>query len=591
MSLATQPTGDVTVSISVTDDDSGTVTVQTTSLTFTTGNWSTPQTVTVSAADDDNITNETATVSLTASDGDYDNVTAAVNVTVTDNDQPGLRVPGPQAIDEGRTLNYLVSLLAQPTGAVTVTVTAPQSGDVSVTTPPSSSLTFTTGNWSTAQQVAVEVLHDDDAADDTVSVTHTAAGGGYGGVTAEMMITVTDVDTAAVVAEPSPLDVGEGSAQPFDVSLATQPTGEVTVSISVTDDDGDTVSVQPTSLRFTATDWKTPKPVTVTADDDDDATDETATVTLTASGGDYDELTAEVVVTVTDDDIAALVVPESVTVVEEGSADFDVSLATEPSSPVTVSISVTGDDTVTAAAALTFTTDDWSNPQTVTVSAADDNNATDETATVTLAATGGGYDGVTASVPVTVIDNDTGAVVVDPTMLTIDEGESEQFDVRLSTEPSSPVNVRVSVKGDDGAVRVSLSSLAFTTDNWQTEQTVTVTALEDENATSEQVTLELTASDADADDVSGYDGLTAAVAVAVTDNDTPAVLVAPGEVTVPEGESGPFAVALATLPSDEVTVELEVPPGDDLSVDPDVADVHHRELAVLPDGGGAHSPR
>ena len=412
---------------------------------------------------------------------------------------------------------------------------------------------------------------DDDAAHDTVSVTHTAAGGGYGGVTAEMMITVIDDDTAAVMAVPSPLAVREGESGSFDVSLASQPTGPVTVSISVTGDDG-AVSVLPSSLTFTTGNWNAPRPVTVTAAEDDDTASEQVPVKLSASDADpddvsgYDGLTAEVSVAVTDNDEPALVAPESVTVVEEGSAVFEVSLATEPSGPVTVSVSVTGDDTVTAAAnaALTFAAGDWSTPQTVTVSAADDDDATNETATVTLTASGGDYGAVTAAVEVEVIDNDTPAVVVHPTALTIDEGKSEQFGVRLATEPSAPLNVRVSAMGDDGAVSVSPSSLAFDTDNWQTERTVTVIAWEDANATSEQVRLELTASDADANDVSGYDGLTAAVSVAVIDNDTPTVLVSPEELTVPEGESegesGVFAVALATLPSDqaEVTVSISV---------------------------------
>ena len=60
---------------------------------------------------------------------------------------------------------------------------------------PSQTLTFTTGDWSTAQSVSVGGVDDGDASDE--SVTLSASGGGYGGVTAEVDVTDTDDDTAA----------------------------------------------------------------------------------------------------------------------------------------------------------------------------------------------------------------------------------------------------------------------------------------------------------------------------------------------------------------------------------------------------------
>ena len=55
------------------------------------------------------------------------------------------------------------------------------------------------------------------------------------------------------------------------------------------------------------------------------------TLSHTAAGGDYGSVSQELVVTVTDDDTASLVVsPETVTVAEAGSATYTVKLATEP---------------------------------------------------------------------------------------------------------------------------------------------------------------------------------------------------------------------------------------------------------------------
>ena len=50
------------------------------------------------------------------------------------------------------------------------------------------------------------------------------------------------------------------------------------------------LSVSPTSLTFTATDWSTAQAVTVTATDDGNDYAEPSSVSHTASGGGYDEV-------------------------------------------------------------------------------------------------------------------------------------------------------------------------------------------------------------------------------------------------------------------------------------------------------------
>ena len=64
--------------------------------------------------------------------------------------------------------------------------------DLSVT---ESTLTFSTTNWNTAQPVEVTAGQDDDAVEDTATLTHTASGGDYGTVSKDLPVTVTDNDT------------------------------------------------------------------------------------------------------------------------------------------------------------------------------------------------------------------------------------------------------------------------------------------------------------------------------------------------------------------------------------------------------------
>ena len=85
-----------------------------------------------------------------------------------------------------------MALATQPSASVSVTVSSGDTGAVSV---PAQALTFTTGNWSTAQSVTVGGVDDDDALHESVTVTLSASGGDYGGVTASVSVSVTDDDT------------------------------------------------------------------------------------------------------------------------------------------------------------------------------------------------------------------------------------------------------------------------------------------------------------------------------------------------------------------------------------------------------------
>ena len=82
-------------------------------------------------------------------------------------------------------------------------------------------------------------------------------------------------------------------------------------------------------------------------------------------------------------------------------------------------------------ATLTFTTADWNTAQTVTVAAAQDDDAVDDTAAIAhavdAAQSANEYDNVNiAGVAVTVTDDDTAGVTVSETTLTITEGNSSQ---------------------------------------------------------------------------------------------------------------------------------------------------------------------
>ena len=545
VSLATEPSQQVSVSVS--SGDSSAVSVPSQALTFTRSNWSVAQTVTVRGVDDDDAGDESVTVTLSASGGDYGGETATVAVSVDDDDTAGLVAdPDSLTISEAGSGTFEVSLATEPSQQVSVSVS---SGDAAAVSVPSQALTFTRSNWSVAQTVTVRGVDDDDAGDESVTVTLSASGGDYGGETATVAVSVDDDDIAGLVADPDSLTISEAGSGTFEVSLATEPSQQVSVSVS--SGDAAAVSVPSQALTFTRSNWSVAQTVTVRGVDDDDAGDESVTVTLSASGGDYGGETATVAVSVDDDDIAGLVAdPDSLTISEAGSGTFEVSLATEPSQQVSVSVS-SGDAAAVSvpSQALTFTRSNWSVAQTVTVRGVDDDDAGDESVTVTLSASGGDYGGETATVAVSVDDDDIAGLVADPDSLTISEAGSGTFEVSLATEPSQQVSVSVS-SGDSSAVSVPSQALTFTRSNWSVAQTVTVRGVDDDDAGDESVTVTLSASGGD------YGGETATVAVSVDDDDIAGLVADPDSLTISEAGSGTFEVSLATEPSQQVSVSV-----------------------------------
>ena len=97
-------------------------------------------------------------------------------------------------VNEGGSTSYTVTLDSEPTATVTVAITGHAGTDLTVMP---ATLTFTTSSWNTAQTVTVSAAQDDDAANDTATLTHTASGGDYGAVTpAVLAVTVVDEDRA-----------------------------------------------------------------------------------------------------------------------------------------------------------------------------------------------------------------------------------------------------------------------------------------------------------------------------------------------------------------------------------------------------------
>jgi hypothetical protein len=578
--LTQQPTANVTVGLSSSDTTEGTVGPA--SLTFTSANWNTPQTVTITGANDaqadGNVGYMIVTAAAVSSDPNYSGKNAAdVSVTNQDNDIPGITVvptSGLTTTEAGGTATFTIRLDSEPAANVTIGLSSSDSTEGTVGP---ASVTFTPANWNTPQTVTVTGVNDSQAdgniAYSIVTAAATSTDPNYSGRNAaDVAVTNQDNDTAGITVVPtSGLTTTEaGGTATFTIRLDSEPTANVTIDLSSSDTTEGTVA--PASLTFTTVNWNTPQTVTVTGVNDTISDGNIAYSIVTAAATSTDpnysgRNAADVAVTNQDNDIPGITVaPTSGLVTTEagGTATFTVRLDTQPSANVTIGLSSNDTTEGTALpASLTFTPANWDTPQTVTVTGVNDDAADGNIAytIVTAAATSTdpAYSGRNAAdVQVTNQDNDSPGITVAPTsgLLTTEAGGTATFTVRLNTQPTANVTIAVS-SSDTTEGTVGPASLTFTSANWNTPQTVTVTgvndALDDGDVAYTIVTAAATSTDP------GYSGRNAADVSAMNqDDDAAGITVTPtaGLVTTEAGGTATFTVRLNSQPTANVVIGL-----------------------------------
>ena len=274
--------------------------------------------------------------------------------------------------------------------------------------------------------------------------------------------------------------------------------------------------------------------ITIYVNDDGlDENDETIVLTL-QNGDDYTVNNEKKTTTVTirDDDTRGLTFHRRWADVEEGSeVTHTLRLSSQPTAAVTVEIVSNNPDVTVSPTSLTFNPSGnnlWSRTQTVTVSAAQDDDAVDDTAILTYTTSGGDYGGANAlSIrrPVSVDDDDPSGTRLGPQLpritltggAAVTEGSPAIFTVNADPAPTVRLTVNVEVIEPPGQDFVAASQEGV--------RTVTLNA----GATSTTFTVPTVNDNTDEDDGAvqvwvndgtGYraDG---GAAVTVRDNDNP----------------------------------------------------------------------
>ena len=554
--LTSEPTANVTVSF-----DGGGQLSNSPDLIFTPLDWNTPQVVTVFAVDD-NVAEGThfgtVTHTATSADGNYNGIPIDdVTATITDNDTQSLIVtPLTLGVNEGGTNTFSVRLAAQPTADVTVSV-ANTAGDTDLSVSGGASLTFTTANWDTTQDVTLTAAEDPDAINGTATFTLSSSGLTNVDVTADEI----DNDTQSLIVTPLTLGVNEGGTNTFSVKLAAQPTADVTVSVANTAGDTDLSVSGGATLTFTTTNWDTTQDVTLTAAEDPDANNGTATFTLSSSGLTNVDVTVDEI----DNDTAGVIINTPVAVSEGDNTvgdSYNVVLTSEPTADVTISFN--GGGQLNNSPDLVFTALNWNTPQDVTVFAVDDSVAEGThvgTVTHTAASTDGNYNGIQIDdVTATITDNDFAGVTItesDGTTDVSEGGATDSYDVVLDSQPETGTTVTITIATTDGQTTTTPTSLLFDDTNWNVAQSVTVTAVDDASQEGSPHTGSITHTAVSTD--TNYDGISiASVTANIADNDTAGVTINT-PVAVTEGDNtvgDSYNVVLTSEPTADVTISF-----------------------------------
>ena len=477
---------------------------------------------------DDRDHEEEETITIQAGADGYE-ASEVVEVTLISDDLPELILACPLSLSEeaAGTENILVYLPF--TRDVPTDISFAFKGTATRGTDYTMDQMVTIDAGSTSAEIPLTVIDDRrHEGDETIDLE--ASADGFQTVFCVFSIEDTDPVQPPLTLSVSPASVGEASGNrtatvTVSVDEAVEADGGLPVTFTfggTADRETDPDYTMDQTVTILNTKTSAEKTLTVV---DDAVAESDETITITAGATDYSDSEA-VTVTIADDDVPGVTVTEaSLSITEGKSGTYQVKLDTQPTADVTITVTSSDEGAVTVTpASLTFTAGNWNTARAVTVEAVHDEDIADETATLTHVAAGGdtNYAGIDIdSVSVSVTDDEVPGVTVTPTRLSITEGGSKSYQVKLKTRPSADVTISMSSSNSD--VQVPSTALTFTTTTgatggWDQLQSVRVRIAHDDNTSDESGTITHSATSDDTD----YDGIAIdSVSVSVSDDDEP----------------------------------------------------------------------
>ena len=459
-------------------------------------------------------------------------------VSINDDDVPSVEVSFEFAtynVDEGSTVGVNVKLSADPERQVIIPITKTKQGDASdadFSVP--AAVTLESGEMEktftfTAKQDTV----DDDGESVKLGFDTSLLDRVSEGTTNEATVSINDDDMPSVEVsfESATYSVTEGSTVTVKVKLSADPERQVIITVTASEQGGaDTSDYSGVPVDVTFESGETEQTFTFTAEQDT-VDDDNESVRLRFDSNLPDQVSEgltnnEATVSIDDDDVPSIEVSFELATysVNEGSTvEVKVKLSADPERQVIIPITTNEQDGASS--------NDYSPmPDNVTFQAGEtevildfiarSDSLNDDGESVKLSLGSQLPDQVDPGTPdettISINDDDGASVKVTPTSLTITEGSSQGYTVVLTSQPTHDVTITVTPPSNPD-VSVNKTTLTFTADTWDDEQTVTVSVAHDTDALAETATITHSAASTDTD----YDGISVgSVNVTVIDDET-----------------------------------------------------------------------
>ena len=583
--LNSQPTADVSFGVSSTDVGEGTLSPA--NLTFTSVNWNAPQTVTIKGVDDkmhDGPQLYRATFgAITSKDPLYLALAKPLDVKVsnTDDDSPGItlgNITNLTTKENGPgTATFQVVLDSAPSGNVDIGVSSSRTGEGTVSP---AKLTFTNLNWASPQNVTItgvdEKVQDGNQSYFVIFAAATSTDKDYQGLvpkTASVPVTNLDDDSAGIVVTLPPAGLitkEDGGTAIFTIQLRSQPTADVTIPLKSSKTSEGTVT--PASLTFTAANWSGARMVTLTGVDDKIQDGDQPYVIgigpATSPDGKYAMMSSpDLTASNHDNDTAKILVDTTSTVdttEKGGTSTFTIALQTQPTADVIIALTSKDlkEGTVTPAT-VTLTAMNWASPQLVTISGVDDKMQDgDKPYLIDVGAAksaDGLYQGMDPpDVSLKNKDDDTAKIrVTQISTKTGERGDTASFSIVLDTQPTAPVTVSFKSNNLSEGI-LSDASWTFSTTNWNSPKTITVTGVEDDSTADGDQQFSVVFDPSTSTDALYNAKTPASLVFTNVDNDSPGILVSETMGTTTEdGAPGfTFTIVLSSKPKGDVKIPI-----------------------------------
>lgn len=388
-------------------------------------------------------------------------------------------------------------------GSYTITLNREPSSDVIIDLVAGSEIQFSNGSSNlqlvfpmggVLEQTVFISAVDDNKKEGTHSdtITHSVSGDpSFSALSlSDVSVTITDNDTPSVLiseTDGNTLVSEAGATDSYSIVLSTIPSSDVIIQFTSGSE------LNPiANLTFTPSNWNTVQIVNVSAVDDSVAEGlQTVSISHSASSSDTDYngiAINDVNMSIQDND--GIILTATDTTATEGGPTGQLSyvLTQAPSSDVTITFSHDSNVSLSSTI-LTFSSSNWNTPQTITITAVDDNvYEGPHTSTVThiTSSSDSIFHAVNAGdFTLNITDNDTAAIVVVESggiTNTMEGFGNDSVSYTLSSKPSSDVVLNLNFDSSQITLNGSSSgllSLTFTSANWNTAQNVTVAAVAD----------------------------------------------------------------------------------------------------------------